>query len=172
MSIAPLFIKDRPTLLDSLRLTGTDESSGQQIDDAILEARQGIYEELGSERVTAIVGYTRSNTPSTTNELVRSKAETVERKWVRAILMRTMPTFFLQGSGQSQQVWNEEGLLRDADFRHEKEISRLMSEVHCGLQDLSTGTCSPNINVIGPTTTNPYPGSSVFPQPGDSNFVA
>lgn len=163
MTVKPLFIKDRSTLLESLRLSGGNESSSQQIDDAILEVRTGLYRELGAARVSQISAYTRSETPATSDELTRAEAELVERRWVRLVLMRVMPTFFMEGTSQHQQVWNQEGLLRDADRRLERLMDELQSAVSCGLGGLKTGVpCAANVAVIGPETTNTYPGSALF----------
>ena len=162
MTIQPIFMK-RSQLLNSLRLSESSESSVQQIDDAILETRTGFYRSLGSSRVAELAAVTHSDTPASDDELDRARAESVEVKWVKLGLMRSMPTFFMEATGSAQQTWNEEGLLRDADRRLEKEIDRLQSEVNCGLQELSKGECSPNVAVIGPTETNTYPGSSIFP---------
>lgn len=165
MTVSPLFIKNRSTLLQSLRLKDTNESTTQQVDNAIAEVRTELYTALGGARISTIKTYTVTDTPTTTNELVRSEATLTEDKWIRLLLLRRMPSFFLGSSSGAEETWNTTGLLREDAARHESELTRLQSEVDCGLGKLQADTeecVTVQAAVIGPTKTNPAPGASIF----------
>jgi hypothetical protein len=149
----------------SLRLSGgPNESTTQQVDDALLEVNIGFHDRLGASRVTALQAMTRSDTPSTEDQRTRARAEAVERNWLKLILMRSMQAFFLDGASQASQTWNEEGLLRDAGKRAESELVRLEGDVKEGLDFLAgiVEASNPHVTVIGPPKTNPAPGSFIY----------
>lgn len=170
MAASPLFVATMDLLRSKLRLSGvaTTTDAFEQIEEATLEVRAGFIRRLGLTRVTTLVGYSSSETPSTENESLRLIAEITEVKWVRCTLLRTMTTMFLDGSGDALQNYHDEAAFRDsAPFEREREIKRLKDEIEENLQLLegsdSIGSESTgHADTIGPDTAPPKPGETVF----------
>ena len=167
MPVAPLFIPDIDTLKSRVRLTGaTNLDTSAAIDSALHSARYLFFDNLGSTRISEILGFPRNDNPSTANELIRSKAESAEAVHVRMTLMRTIPTFFLDASNQASQRWNEEALFRSSGNQLDSEIERLgveFLELLTALKGESSEEASGiNVGTIGPAETPPLPGASIW----------
>ncbi|MFG0317079.1 MAG: hypothetical protein ACF8XB_07400 [Planctomycetota bacterium JB042] len=110
----PLFVEDLETLKAELRLNGiaSDADAGAILNSAILEVRLGLIRELTKSRIDTIRETAFNEEPSTNEEVLRALGNTVETTWVRIVLMDTLPSLFLDSSGDAEQVWNEEGLFR------------------------------------------------------------
>lgn len=163
MAITPLFVPQRSEVLESLRLTDHEEVASQQIDDALLEARAGMYEGISPTRVEYLKAVTRSTAPTTTDELARSRAESLEKKMVRRALLKTMPMFFLRGSGDAHQVWNEQPVLREDQSTLASLLNSLEDEIEKELDFLrDQKSAPPNVAVIGPSERNKYPGTDLY----------
>jgi len=169
MSVAPLFNADMESLKSKLRLSGAKSNDAQAlIETAVQDARVGFYDRLGSSRIAEIVGYGLDNAPTTTNGLLRLKAANTEVKWVRALLIRSMPSLFIDGSqAAALKAWNEEGLTRNAGQSElNREVERLMTEVDLALAGMETGTPEEgenSVSLIGPDETQPSPFESITP---------
>lgn len=166
----PLF-QLRADLQKELRLSGLATGSDAEtiFDAAIVEARAGLLRRLGLARVTAIVGYNASDTPTTDKEAIRLTAEIAEAKWVRMVLMRTSTTVTLDGAGGMYDDYHRSAPFRETGpFERDMEIKRLQTEINDAL-DILSGSETIGEEVTGgrmmllePDETPPLPGSSVF----------
>jgi hypothetical protein len=166
MPATPLFITDLDTLKAQLRLSALDTGDAAAVLDAVVgEVRLGFNDELGISRVAEIVALTSVEAPATEDELTRFRAENVELLWTRVILMRRLPTFFVQGSGQARKAWNEEGITGGSDDTNlRREIRSLEQQVRDGLARLESEVAGEvNATVILPDETPPRPGDSINP---------
>ena len=171
MAIEPLFVVDMDTLKSRLRLTGASQADAlAQIDQAVEDVRVGIYDDeqgLGVARVTELLAISYAENAATANELLRTRANNLEVTWVRLFLMRRLPTLFMDASGESLEVWNEEPLVRKAGRDLRKEIETLAEEVKQGLAYLGAGDEN-DIGLLGvvvfePETTPDRPAASLQP---------
>lgn len=173
MAVLPLFISDLTTVKSRLRLTGvangTDASTF--IDGAIVKMRVRFFEALGAARVAEIVGYPTGDNPTDENGILRLRAEETEHSGIRLYLLRTMPTMFLDSGSLARQVWNDEGLTREARQSDlENEIARLEQEVYDGLSEIGTGIVDENGtegNFSSFGAANPFALSGVLPYLGN-----
>ena len=166
MSATPLFITDLDTLKAQLRLSALNTGDGAAVLDAVVaEVRLGFNDDLGILRVAEIVALATADPAVTEDELTRLRAENVEQLWVRSILMRRLPTLFVQGAGQARKAWNEEGITNkpdEPDLR--KEIAALQQQVRDGLARLASKVSGEvNATVLLPDKTPPRPGDSINP---------
>lgn len=166
MAVQPLFVSSIDVLKAKLRLTGSTAGDTQTILETQIElVRSLIYDELGPARVTQIsqIAYVANGT--TEEQLLRTKANLLETIWVRMLCLRVMPQAFIDGSGITQQRWNQDGILRDSPpdgLRN--EISRLETEIArllAGLADETEDQSSVRAESIGPDTVLDRP--SIFP---------
>lgn len=113
----PLFVADEATLKARLRLSGVDAGSDAQaiIDEAVLMVRANVYARLGDTRVTELLAISFSETFTTNDGALRAIANNLEIKWVWLILMDRLPTIFMDNSGATQEVYNEEAAFRSLD---------------------------------------------------------
>lgn len=115
MTTPPLFNTSLAALKAGLRLSGSTQPDTQAIlDRALQEVRLGFYESLSEARISQILETPLSSAPTTLAQRDRSKAALIETLWVKFILLLELPTMFLDSSGQADQVWNEEGLIRES----------------------------------------------------------
>lgn len=171
MAVAPLFVASMDAVRARLRLSGVADASDAMdaIDEAVRVVRTNIYARLGLTRVGELVGYSSTDTPTTENEILRTVAEGMEVKWVRYELLGTLPVLFMDGSGQREQAWNDEGAFRPGGpAGAEGERRRLMAEIDRALDLLSgTSTIGGQTTVrassIAPPCTRPWPGHSASP---------
>lgn len=169
MSIAPLFILDMNKLKKSLRLSAAKLTDCLvQIDDAVQEVRYGFFDALGPARIATILTYPSDDNPTTDQGVMRLKANSIELKWVRMILLRIMPVLFKDASADVVEQWNQEALVRNTTASDtSREIQRLQNEINDALIDLvgdkapDAGTMS--VTCIGPKVPPPLPGASVWP---------
>jgi len=171
MAVAPLFVASMAALKASLQLTNaTQADTLAVIDRVVSEVRVGFYDKLGSSLVSRIVGYSVTENPTSTNEILRLKASNIETCWVKMRLLEELPVLFMDASNSVSQEWNEEGLTRNAASREiRKLIDSLRTKVNRGLGDLAGGGA--NISVIGPEDTPPRPGETIFPPPSTVETV-
>jgi hypothetical protein len=171
VAVTPLFVASTASLKAKLRLTGSRAGGDTEamIEEAVTIARQGFYRRLGATRITTILATALTDTPTSDAQVVRSTAATTEAMWVRAELMRLLPSLFQDASGDAQEVWN-----REAPFRGESRSNltslrkELMTEVEANLRYLETGDSedeSPKVQGgdIAPSTTPPEPFDTIFP---------
>ena len=171
MAVEPLFVADKDTLKSRLRLSGAAQTDAlAQIDQAIEDVRVGFYDDaqgLGVSRVTALLAISYEENATTAEALLRTRANNLEVSWVRLLLMRRLPTLFMDASGNSLDVWNEEPLTRKAGRSLRDEIARLELEVAEGLAYLGAGDDDDvgdlGVVVFEPSTTPDRPGLSISP---------
>lgn len=152
MAAAPLFVASRSDLLEALRITESDDSTSAQVTSALQQVRVGFYDELTATVIETIKSIPPSDNPTTDDEIKRSRAEQAEINWVKALLLETMPAFFMSGTSSHEQVWNEEGLLRENEDDQGRLIRILMARVREALDGLKGQPDNARIraSVIGP----------------------
>lgn len=167
MAVAPLFNTSMATLKAKLRLTGAAQPDALAvIEDAVSQVRIGFYDFVGPDRINAILATPLNDAPTSTEQIIRSKAAVIETKWARMILLRVMPMLFMDASGDTGRVWNEEELTREAGAANEKELARLQEEIDRGLADLRGDDGTPeqlgslSARTFGPATTPLRPGEA------------
>lgn len=168
MAVNPLFISNVAELKSRLRLSGVDDTADAQalIEDAIREVRLGLIDRLGLSLITTLQAITFTETPDTTDEVKRFRAEFAELLWIRAILNERLPQLFVDSSGVSKQVWNDDGLVRDVGTgsvrRQSRDLIRKVRDHLAYLTGDDTGEIS--IIVAVPDITPQRPGASIAPR--------
>lgn len=150
MAVVPVFVEDNDALKSKLRLSGsaTGTDSEEVMDEAILQVRADIFDALGSSLVASINATTYSETGTTPDEIRRLKAASVEVFGVKARMLRDAPTFFMDAANGSEQAFNDDGLLRDADTDDTQLIQYYEAKFLHGLDELKEITDSgPNMTV-------------------------
>lgn len=163
-TVQPLFVRTKDDLLKALRLSQVPDTNDAkfQIDEAIRNARVNFYTALGAAIVNATKAMPFSTQPSTTEEISRALASTVEVKMVRAELLRVMPVMFMDGAN-TVQSWNQEAAFREGSYLQTKaELTRLENEIREGLTMLLSG------EIGASQIATLYPDD--FFNPGDSLF--
>lgn len=169
MAVAALFAPSMTAIKTALRLEGAATASALAvIDQAVRDVRIEIYRRLSATRVTAILLTADTDAPTTDAQIVRCLATSVEIKWVRLLLLRRLPTVFIDSSGMKQQAWNDEAGFRAATTNLQKEIERLEAEIDADLEALSGDVdiddkSAFNVSCLGPDTTPDLPGATVWP---------
>jgi len=93
---------------------GAGDDDRRKLEQAVREARLRIFEELGTDRAAAIIGFgPETDAPTTANALIYSSACAAEVSAVRINCMRTMPTLFADNSGVLEQDWNATSPMRE-----------------------------------------------------------
>lgn len=108
----PLFARDKVDFRKKLRLSASSQTSSAVLDEAILQVRTVIFQELGESRVAFIRTIPYDEAASTDNAILRLSAAQVELFGTKARLLRDAPSFFMEAANSSEEAWNEEGLLR------------------------------------------------------------
>ncbi len=168
MAVAPLFIESMAILKGQLRLSGAAETDSLAIlNSAVLKARVRLYKALSGARVAEILSTAHTDAPDTDAQITRINAENVELACVKSDLLRTMPTLFMDGSANKREIWNEEQIARrggPSDVA--AELERLEAEIDKGLEELigdsEEAAGEVRATCIGPLTTPPVPGASVW----------
>jgi hypothetical protein len=179
VTTAPLFVGSLDLLKPKLRLSGVPTTSDADdiIDEAILIVRQKFYRDLGSDRVAVLKALPFTETPTTNDQIIRAVANSTEVLWVRCELMRMLPTMFMDGNAQQNQIFQDEGLFRDTTA-NQIEQARMQCEIEIqqnldllrGDEEIasestlridSPGVSQPVIDTR--TAARPYPGDSILP---------
>lgn len=131
MAVAPTFIASMAVLKQQLRLSGTVGTDALAvIDSAVVKARKRIAATLGAATVIALQGLAYDENAITENALRRARANDLELSLVRVHCLRMMPVLFMQNSGGTKEVWNNEAATRAADpLFLSKEIARIEAEI-------------------------------------------
>lgn len=165
----PLFVADLATLKQLLRLTGVPASATDTLailDEAILRARLAFYRRLGEQRVGVLAALTFEPNPTTSDEVIRALANTVEVKLVYQELLRRLPNAWMDASGDINRRWNEEAPFRErTSFDAKEEILRLHNEIEEDMQMLAAEEA-----VGEESDLRAYDGTPTFipPRPGGS----
>ena len=182
MATAPLFVASLDLLKPKLRLSGVPTTSDADdiINEAILIARQKFYRELGGPRITVLKAIVFTETPTTDNQILRAVANSTEVLMVRCELMKMLPSMFMDGNANQNQIFQDEGLFRDTTSNQLEQL-RMQCEIEiqqnfdllAGDEEIASENSlridSPGVSqpVVDTTTAaRPYPGDSILP-----NFV-
>ncbi len=170
MATTPTFSASTALLKSQLRLTGQPAAGdGTAIfEAALLEAKSGFLRELGAARVAVLVALPFSENPTTADQALRAIANETELKWVRKILIRTLPTLFLDASADQNQIYQDEATWRGSPAGLlEEERLRLCNEIEANMDllraDETIGDES-EIRISSPqqTAVDPLPGGTLF----------
>jgi len=135
MAVEPLFNADIETLKKRVRVNlSDDDQTNETIIWAIQEVRVGLYNRLGTSRVSDIVGYPLVDNPSSSEELLRMTGANAEALWVQILLMQSLPYLFMGNSSSVNDTWNDVPLSRDT--QKDKDIQALQGRLDSLLGDL------------------------------------
>lgn len=169
MATTPLFSASVDVIRSKLRLSGVPTTGDAEsiIDDAVLEVRSGFVRELGAARVTALQAIAFTENPSTSDEVLRATANQTEVKWVKLVLMRSLPMRFLDGNADETQAYFDEALFRHMSAEQiDAERVRLNNEIQtnlCLLQGTTDCAASGGVQVLTlEPDTQPLPGATIF----------
>lgn len=133
MAVEPLFVADMDTLKARLRFSGAANADALAIlDQAVEDVRVSLYDDnegLGNTLVNTLRAIPFVENATIANDLRRTRANNLEVAWVRLLLLRRMPTLFLDAAGISHEVWLDEPLARTPRAMLQREIDRLRQEV-------------------------------------------
>ncbi len=165
MAVAPLFNSSISALKSACRLSGSSQADSLKIIDyAVKRVWNGFYAKIGAARVAALVAVTPTDTPTTDDQLSRSRAEQAEVLWVKALLINDLPLTFIDSGGAVRETWNEDAISRSpSDSERRKLIEAYMAEVSELLDLIATPSDSPDGiqgGTFGPATTA-WSGASI-----------
>ncbi len=174
-SVGPLFVPDMATLKARLRLTGAAASDALAIiDQAVQQVRVGFYSRLPQFRIDFLRNTASIENPTEKAQVLRALAEQTEVAWVRHTLMQELPTLFIDGSGNTQHIWNQEGMTREIRPAEKDEmLRRLWNSIISAIDQLGRDVLDPSTtaaSTIGPDKKQPRPGASIglgWSRPGD-----
>jgi len=113
-TVLPLF-QTRDFLLNTIRMeTTTDVQTLALVNQAITDVRLEFYEALGVSRTLAIAAYTYSPTPTTSEEILKARAQVAEAYWVIYKLVPLLPSYFIENHQNLNENFNSEPLTRDS----------------------------------------------------------
>lgn len=163
--VTPLFVESMVDLKSRLRLSGAAaEDALEIIDFTVQRVRVGFYSRLSASRIDAIRDTSPVLNPTTREETIRTLAIATEIAWCRLILMTELPQLYIDGSGNTQKIWNEEGLTREGVPNKEKEMQRLWNQILDALAIMESGELSAppsRVSLIAPDCPQPRPGTSI-----------
>jgi len=179
MSASPVFVADRATLLTQLRLPESSLSGIDPVVDlAIQRGRVEIYGRLSISRVATLQAIAYAENAATANQLLRLKANLLEVKLVRSLLMRELPMLFMDGSNQSHQAWNEDAFSRNVEASKQKAHLRALTEdietLFTELEDNDYASSGGGVNTYVPERDDGryVPGSAIKVYTGDEGDEA
>lgn len=165
--VAPLFVPTKADLRKALRMSKISDDSDalNMIDTAIQTVSVLFYRTLGPARIAALQAIAYPNSPSSDTEYLRVLAATTEIKAVRAQLMRTIPTMFMDGS-VAEKTWQEEAGFRynPGHLAMRDELKRLDTEIQEALGQLASMQLAAgggiSLSIVSPASTI-SPGESI-----------
>ena len=103
-------------VLENLRMTASSDTDTLTIiDQSISDVRLGFYRRLTPARATEIAAISSVENPTTTNEILRANAESVEINWVLYLLVCKLPTMYIETQFPIQNSFDDTPITRDAD---------------------------------------------------------
>lgn len=170
MVVAPVFVADIDTLKKELRLgeIPAGKDTEDLIQQALRDARLGLWRKLGDRRIRTIKAWTLVDDPSTNNEYLRHLANQTEIKWVKWFLTWTLPMLFSDDSGDADMHWNQDPTFRQVSSRNlDKLRKEYWDEILENLDLLSGDETAENETTIEVKTYSPIPkpppiGSSLY----------
>jgi hypothetical protein len=168
MATAPLF-NTLEVLKAGLRLSGATQPDFDAIlDRTLLEVRVGFYDKLGESLISSILTTTLVASPTTPAQIARTKASIVEVLWAKYFLLLELPTMFMDSSGQAEQVWNQEGLIRESTTSKTNKLREdLSARIDMMLDELSGIATTGGVRA---TTIEPGPPDPLRPRESISLF--
>ena len=164
MAVEPLYNESRQKLLERVRIATTDDVQTMAlVDQSITDVRVGFREALGSARMVEITGYSLVENPLTDNEFVRANAANTEATWVTWLLAQRLPAMFMANGASTGDVFNDEPLTRDVDYKNTQYLKNLKLQVDKGLGMLETPAEPSTGSVkVGTVTGNSQPVFSSY----------
>jgi len=169
MATTPTFSSSVLRLKSELRLSKQPDGDGEaQVASALLEVKSGFIRELGSARITVLQALAFSENPVTSDQALRAVANLTEVKWVRVVLMRTLPMLFMDASVNQNQIYHDEATFRaSSEGRLETERIALENEIEKNLDLLRGDTSVGNegrLKISSPQQAcpDPLPGGTLF----------
>jgi hypothetical protein len=165
-AVQPMFMPSMTDLRKALRLSkiGLENDALSLIDQAVQTVKAEFFRFLGEARISDLqkIAYTR--TPKSNSDYLRVLASNIEVKWVRAQLLRSMPTMFMDGATPVAS-WQEESAFRFGNtLQTRDELKRLDQEIKEGLQTLKDAQFSESgvfVDTVSPDSSI-TPGQTVF----------
>ena len=177
MAVAPLFVADMDTLKQELRLTAVDSTndSEQIFQRAVISARAAVFARLGETVANAWVAVAYSENPTGEQGVLRAVANLLEVELVFLRLLDSLPIFFMDDGGGTQQAWNEEGTFRglDSDEREAlKKTKRELVEEYFEMLDTGALEDEGEVSAHVGEHADPVPklGGTTFYQPDATDF--
>lgn len=169
----PLFNDSIGDLLAKLRLTGIKNDGLVIVKEVILQVRMGFYDQIGESRIAQILLSLPTDNPTSLDSITRLKAGIAEVLWCRMLLLRRLPSLFMDASDKTQEIWDQEGLTRQAGASElDKELDRIQDELNDMLSDLAgdaeADDSSLLVYVSGVPDNQPRPGDTAF---GNGKYV-
>lgn len=101
--------------LNKVRMaTVSDAQTLSVINSIITEIRLGFFAKLGSARALEIASYVASDTPETTQDILKNEAMVAEVLWATILLIDQLPFMAIDNSASVRDEFNDEPLTRDA----------------------------------------------------------
>ena len=165
-AVEPMFVPTKLELRKALRMSKISDDSDalSMIDAAIQSASVLFYRTLGPARIASLQAIAYPKAPTSDTEFLRVLAAATEIKVVRAELLRTIPTMFMDGS-IAEKSWQEEaGFRYNSNLALRDELKRLEAEIQGALAQLVamqlTAGGAVSVTVVSPDTTS-TPGESI-----------
>jgi hypothetical protein len=165
-AVEPMFVPTKLELRKALRMSKISDDSDalSMIDAAIQSASVLFYRTLGPVRIASLQAIAYPKAPTSDTEFLRVLAAATEIKVVRAELLRTIPTMFMDGS-IAEKSWQEEaGFRYNSNLALRDELKRLEAEIQGALAQLIamqlTAGGAVSVTVVAPDTTS-SPGESI-----------
>jgi hypothetical protein len=165
-AVEPMFVPTKLELRKALRMSKISDDSDalSMIDAAIQSASVLFYRTLGPARIASLQAIAYPKAPTSDTEFLRVLAAATEIKVVRAELLRTIPTMFMDGS-IAEKSWQEEaGFRYNSNLALRDELKRLEVEIQGALAQLVamqlTAGGAVSVTVVSPDTTS-TPGESI-----------
>jgi hypothetical protein len=112
--VQPLY-NTKSDLLSKIRMaTVADSQTLSVINMAITEVRLNFFSRLTATRALEIAAYTSSDIPTTTQDILKNIAKTIEVLWITALLVDQLPFMVLDNSSNVRDEFNDEPLTRDS----------------------------------------------------------
>ena len=160
-AVSPLFVPSMSELRRSLRLSAIDSSSDAlaMIDSAVETASVTFFRHIGGSKIETLRSAPYTRNPLSALEYLRVLAVSTEIKIVRAQLLRSMPTLFMDGA-VVERAWQQEAAFREGStLMHRDELKRLDEEIRQALAtlqsaqfssggDLATSVISPESSIV------------------------
>ena len=180
MAVTPYFVADMDTMKSNLRLTNVvdTEDANTIMVRGVEQARGDIFTRLGVSLAVQWAGVSYVENPTTEQAVLRMLANTLEVDLVLCHLVVSLPNFFMDDSGGTQEAYNDEAAFRKRSSEERREMcAKLNTEIDEIIAllkgDKALGNAARiNVTTIEPDEDPPTMGESTMwlPYPFDGNF--